>query len=181
MTVNRMFLINAKKKSMSVSCLKVEEEDLESLWHRRFGHLNKNSILFMQRKGMVEGLPNIKDTAKVCTICNVRKQQRGKFPKKKSKWRATGKLELIHSDLCGPITPISNSGKRYLLVFVDDFSRKAWIFFLVDKAETFEAFKVFKASVEKEAKTVIRGLRTDRGGEFNSEKFNKFCKDQGIK
>ncbi|CAA7019223.1 unnamed protein product [Microthlaspi erraticum] len=180
MTINRMFLVYAMKRPISGSCFKLEEEDLENLWHRRFGHLNNKSIQLMQRKQMVKGLPNLKDEVKVCTVCNIGKQQRGKFPKK-SKWRASEKLELIHADLCGPITPISQSGKRYLLVLVDDFCRKTWIYFLVDKSEAFETFKSFKNSVEKEAKTVIRGLRTDRGGEFTSDKFNKFCRDHGIK
>ena len=80
---------------------------------------------------MVEGLPKLKEAVKVCIVCNVEKQ-RQKFPKK-SKWRASNKLELIHGDLCGPITPTSHSGQRYLLVLVDDFSRKTWIYFLVDK------------------------------------------------
>lgn len=67
------------------------------------------------------------------------------------------------------------------MVLVDDFSRKTWIYFLAEKAEAFETFKVFKSLVEKEAETVIRGLRTDRRGEFTSDNFNKFCKEQGIK
>lgn len=159
MTINRMFVIHAEKKHVPGSCLKIEDEDLGALWHRRFGHLNTKSLLIMQKKGLVKGLPNLIDESKVCTVCNVGKQQRGKFPKQ-SKWRATEKLELIHVDLCGPITPISNSGKCYLLVLVDDFSRKTWIYFLAEKAEAFETFKV-----EKEAKTIIRGLRTDRGGD----------------
>lgn len=180
MTMNRMFLIYAKGKSVSEKCLKVEEEDLASLWHRRLGHLNNMSIQTMQKKQLVKGLPDMKNEEKVCTVCNVGKQQRGKFPKK-SKWRATEKLELIHTDLCGPVTPTSQSGKRYLMVLVDDYSRKTWIYFLTKKSEAFETFKVFKNLVEKEAKTVIRGLRTDRGGEFCSDKFNQFCKDNGIK
>lgn len=179
-TLNRMFLIYAKNKSISEKCLKVEEEDLGSLWHRRLGHLNNMSIQIMQKKELVKGLPSMKNEGNVCTVCNVGKQQRGKFPKK-SKWRATEKLELIHTDLCGPITPTSNSGKRYLMVLVDDFSRKTWIYFLTEKSEAFETFKEFKNLVEKEAKTAIRGLRTDRGGEFTSEKFNQFCRDHGIK
>lgn len=129
---------------------------------------------------MVKGLPNLTEAAKVCRVCNVGKQQRGKFPKK-SDWRASEKLELIHGDLCGPITPTSHSGKRYLLVFVDDFSRKTWVYFLTDKSESFDMFKTFKSFVEKEAKTSICGLRTDRGGEFTSDKFNQFCKDHGIR
>lgn len=184
MTLNRMFLVYAKKKpyfeSISERCLSVEEEEIGSLWHRRFRHLNNKSIHFMQKKELVKGLPNIKNEVKVCTICNVGKQQRGKFPKK-SKWRATEKLELIHTDLCGPITPNSHSGKRYLMVLVDDYSRKMWIYFLTEKSEAFETFKVFKSFVEKEAKTVIRGVRTDRGGEFTGDRFNQFCRDHGIK
>jgi len=80
---------------------------------------------------------------------------------KKSKWRASNKLELIHGDLCGPITPTSHSGKRYLLVLVNDFSRKTWIYFLAYKSEAFETFKNFKNLVENEAKTAIHGLRID--------------------
>lgn len=141
----------------------MKDEDLGSLWHRRFGHLNNVSIQLMQKKEMVRGLPSLQNESKVCEVCNIGKQQRRKFPKQ-SKWRATEKLELLHLDLCGPITPISKSGKRYLMVLVDDFSRKTWIYFLTEKSEAFETFKCFKNCVEKEAKTVIRGLPTDRGG-----------------
>ncbi|XP_006392748.2 uncharacterized protein LOC18010455 [Eutrema salsugineum] len=96
MTLNRMFLIYAKEKPVSEKCLKVEEEDLGSLWHRRLGHLNNMSIQIMQKKELVKGLPNMKNEENVCTVCNVGKQQREKFPKK-SKWRATKKLELVHT------------------------------------------------------------------------------------
>jgi len=181
MTANRMFLVYAKMKPLPGNCLKMEEEDLEILRHRRYGHLNNKSIQIMQQKQMVKGLPKFKGAAdNVCKICNVEKQQHQEFPKK-SKWRASNKLELIHGDLCRPITPISHSGKRYLLVLVDDFSRKTWIYFLADKSETFETFKIFKHFAEKEAKTAICGFRTDRGGEFTSNEFNKFCQDNGIR
>lgn len=180
MTKNRMFLVDAVKKSTPAECFQVEDEDLGELWHKRFGHLNNQSLQLMKKKELVKGLPELKGAEKICTVCNIGKQQRVKFPKK-GKWRASEKLELIHADLCGPITPISQGGKRYLFVLVDDFSRKIWIYFLADKAETFDVFKTFKSSVEKEAKTVIRGLRTDRGGEFTSDDFNKYCNNSGIK
>ena len=98
-----------------------------------------------------------------------------------AKLRESNKPELIHEDLCGPITPTSHSGQRYLLVLVDDFSRKTWIYFLADKLEAFETFKNFKNLVENEAKTAIHGLKTDWRGEFMSNEFNKFCKDHEIK
>jgi hypothetical protein len=170
MTANRMFLVYAKMKPLPGNCLKMEEEDLETLWHRRYGHLNNKSIQIMQQKQMVKGLPKFKEAAdNVCKICNVGKQQRQEFPKK-SKWRASNKLELIHGDLCGLITPISHSGKRYLLVLVDDFSRKTWIYFLADKSETFETFKIFKRFAEKEAKKPF--VVSELTGEENSHQMN---------
>ena len=86
----------------------------------------------------------------------------------------------MHSDICGPIKPASNNDKRYILSFIDDFTRKTWVYFLHEKSETFATFKIFKACVEKEIGAYITCLRTDRGGEFCSNKFKEFCKSQGI-
>lgn len=90
-------------------------------------------------------------------------------------------LELVHSNLCGPINPTSNGGKRYIITFIDDFSRKIWVYFLQEKSEAFASFKHFKALAEKEVGLPIKILRTDRGGEYNSLEFTEFCKDHGIK
>ena len=87
---------------------------------------------------------------------------------------------IIHADICGPISLASHSNKRYILSFVDDHSRKMWIYFLHAKSKTFNAFKSFKACVEKEAGTHIVCLRTDRGGEFNSKEFSNFCNQHCI-
>jgi len=87
----------------------------------------------------------------------------------------------VHADICGPITPISNSKKRYLITFTDDFSRKTWVYFLIEKSEAFAVFKNFKAHVEKETNSFIKALRTDRGGEFTSQEFNNFCEVNGIR
>ena len=73
---------------------------------------------------MVTGLPQITSPSKVCEECVVSKQHRNQFPHGKS-WRAKAALELVHSDIYGPITPCSNGGKRYMLTFIDDFSRKS--------------------------------------------------------
>jgi transposase InsO family protein len=88
---------------------------------------------------------------------------------------------LIHSDICGPITPASNGNKRYILTFIDDFSRKTWAYILVEKSSALECFKKFRSMVEKKSEQVICFLRTDKGGEFNSLDFMKYCEDNGIK
>ncbi|KAI5316235.1 hypothetical protein L3X38_045411 [Prunus dulcis] len=64
--------------------------------------------------------------------------------------------------------------------FQDDFSRKTWVYFLVEKSEAFGTFKFFKSRVEKETGAFIRSLRTDRGGEFTSHEFTNFCHENGI-
>lgn len=89
-------------------------------------------------------------------------------------------MQLVHADLCGPITPASNSDKRYILTFIDDFSRKVWVYFLSEKSKTFATFKIYKSLVEKESNALICCLHTDRGGEFTSNEFNDFCKVNGI-
>jgi transposase InsO family protein len=128
---------------------------------------------------MVKGLPSFQAHTRVCEECLVGKQQRDPFPKK-STWRASQILQLVHADICGPINPISNSKKRYLISFIDDYSRKIWVYYLVEKSEALHVFKSFKTKVEKETGLCIRGLRTDRGGEFTSLEFTDFCTTNGI-
>jgi transposase InsO family protein len=111
--------------------------------------------------------------------CVVGKQHRKEFPQRKS-WRAKKVLELVHSDLCGPINPSSNGGKRYFITFIDDCSRKTWVYFLQNKSEAFNAFKSFKTHVENEVERTIKILRTDRGGEYCSKEFQDFCDKHGI-
>ncbi|GAA0171472.1 transmembrane signal receptor [Lithospermum erythrorhizon] len=100
---------------------------------------------------------------------------------KKENWRANKVLELVHSDICGPITPTSSSGNRYFLTFIDDYSRKGWVYLLANKSEALEQFKYFKAMVENETNANIKCLRTDRGGEYTSTDFTEYCKLMGIK
>lgn len=178
MTTNRMFPLQLQ--SSTSSCFSANVTDTSWLWHFRYGHLSFGGLSTLQRKNMVSGLPQIAAPSQVCEECAVGKQQRNQFPKGKS-WRAKNVLEMVHSDLCGPINPSSNGGKRYIITFIDDFSRKTWVYFLQAKYDAFEAFKSFKIMVEKEAGSQIKVLHTDRGGEYNSQEFANFCESDGIK
>lgn len=176
MSMNRMFIlpVRCSPATQSENCLHLSSVNQSQLWHERYGHLNYRSLKLLYDKRMVIGLPQFQDTSKVCVDCFEGKQQRKAIPKQ-STWRAKEVLELIHSDICGPISPASNSGKRYILCFIDDFSRKAWAYLLAEKAEALSCFKIFKILVEKQSSKVIKCLRTDRGGEFNSHDFSNFC------
>ena len=87
----------------------------------------------------------------------------------------------MHVDIYEPIKPISNSKKRYLITFIDDFSRKIEVYFLIEKSEAFVVFKSFNIHVEKETNSFIRALCTDRGGEFTSQEFTNFYDVNGIR
>ena len=182
MSANRMFILlgESNDSSSEEKCLQADISNKAELWHHRYGHLSYKGLHTLCSKEMVVGLPEIGEVKTTCEACVRGKHHRVPFPKQ-SKWRATEKLQLIHSDLCGPISPASNSQRRYLISFIDDFSRKTWIYFVMEKSEAFHQFKTFKAFVEKQTGLFIKCLRTDRGGEYNSNEFKEFCREHGIK
>ena len=69
----------------------------------------------------------------------------------------------------------------YFLSFIDDYSRKGWVYFLTEKSQAFESFKDFKSKVETETRKVVKALRTEWGGEYLSNEFSEFCRKHGIK
>ncbi|KAK1587882.1 hypothetical protein Q3G72_017858 [Acer saccharum] len=83
---------------------------------------------------MVTGLPQISGPSDICEDCVVGKQHRDSFPMGKA-WRAKQPLQLIYSDLCGPINLASNSSKKYFISFTDDYNKKTWVYFLKEKNE----------------------------------------------
>ncbi|KAI5333494.1 hypothetical protein L3X38_023625 [Prunus dulcis] len=89
------------------------------VWHRRMGHLNFTSLKLLQDQEMVLGLPEIKLVNEVCEGCTFGKHCRDSFPKETTS-RATIPLELIHTDVCGPMQTVTEAGNRYFLTFIDD-------------------------------------------------------------
>ncbi|KAL0332939.1 UNVERIFIED_CONTAM: Disease resistance protein RPP8 [Sesamum calycinum] len=95
-------------------------------------------------------------------------------------WRAKAVLELIHTDVCGPMRTPSHEQNRYFILFIDDYSRMTWVYFMREKSEVFKVFKKFKNLVEKQSGRSIKVLRSDRGKEYNNSEFDKFCEEEGI-
>jgi len=89
-------------------------------------------------------------------------------------------LELVHSDVFGPVKVPSLGKFVYYVSFIVDFSRNTCIYFLKKKSEVFDKFKEFKALVENHAEKKIKVLRTNNGGDFCSKEFEEFCKKCGI-
>ncbi|GJT47212.1 zinc finger, CCHC-type containing protein [Tanacetum coccineum] len=136
-------------------CLLAKLKEDTWLWHARLGHLNFESLKSMAQRDLVHGIPTIKHTTQVCDVCLIGKHNRAPFPKK-AKGRSTSHLDLVYGDLCRPITPPTPSGKKYIFLLVDDYSRYMWVYFLKMKDQAFDTFKEYKKSIENELRTTLK-------------------------
>ena len=149
-----------------------------ALWHHRFGHLPHASIKMLVDKGMVTGMAEVNDIG-FCEACVQGKLHASPVPTGQGT-RAKLPLELIHSDVMGPMATTSREGYRYVVTFIDDLTRFAWMYPIREKSEVFEKFKTFKVFAEKQYEGTIKILRSDNGGEYLSDDFKRFLQSSGI-
>ena len=144
------------------------------LWHGRLGHVNYNSL---RRLIHLHCLPkfDINPNHK-CEICVEAKMTKKSFS---TIDRSTEPLALVHSDLCDFKSVQSRGGKKYIITFIDDYSRYCYVYLLRSKYEALDAFILYKNEVENQLSKKIKVLRSDRGGEYESP-FGEFCAQHGI-
>jgi hypothetical protein len=140
----------------------------------RTGHIGEKGLRTLHHKGMVEGFSNCTLDFDFCEHCIYGKHNRVRFPPSATREKVI--LELIHSDVFGPMHVPSLAKFVYYVSIIDDFSRNTWIDFLRKKYEVFDKFKEFKALVENQTEKKIKVLRTHNGGEFYGNEFEEFCK-----
>ena len=90
-------------------------------------------------------------------------------------------LDLVYSDVCGPIDVETLGGNKYIVTFIDDASRKVWVYVLKTKDQVFEHFKKFHAMVERKKGKLLKCLRSDNGGEYIFNEFKSYCSEKGIR
>lgn len=155
-------------------------EELRELWHLRLGHLNKADVL------KILGLPSslIQNDPEIgyCKV-GIESKQEQRFIRKPVA-RTTQPFVLIHSDLCGPITPPSRSGKSYFIVYIDDYSRTAFTYFLHTKTATeiVSLFQEFLSRVEAMLPTFqFSSFRCDNArGEYDNSLMRGILRVSGI-
>ena len=94
--------------------------------------------------------------------------------------RAKTSLELVRSNLCGPMNVKARGGYEYFISFIDDYSRYGHVYLIQNKSDSFEKFKEYKAKVENESCKTIKTLRSDRGGEYIDLRFQDYLIEHGI-
>ncbi|GAB2278278.1 hypothetical protein Dimus_039278 [Dionaea muscipula] len=177
LTKSRMFQVDIARGIHK--CLTAAVQDDSWKWHLRYGHLNFHSLHQLNQKKMVRGMPMIRHPQQICEACMLGKHHRLPFPGHFK--RATQPLAVIHSDVCGPVNINTLGNNRYFLTFIDDCTRKTWIYLLKEKSAVLDCFKSFKMFVERQCNMKVRVLHTDGGGEYVSNEFRKYCESEGLK
>ena len=124
------------------------------LWHLRLGHINSNKIQRLIKDGLLEPLDF--DKFPICESCLEGKMTKRPFNAKGR--RAQELLELVHSDVYGPMLIQARGGYEYFITFTDDYSRFGYVYLMKRKFEAFEKFKEFKAEVKNQLGKRIKAI-----------------------
>ena len=152
--MNKSFNVDWREVCLSVNTY---ENNESVLWHKRLGHFNHATLKRMADLQMTHDLLDIQEQKSICEAYQLGKQTRVVFPD--NAFKALSKLQLVHTDVCGPMHNESLNGSKYFLLFVDDYSRFCWIYFLKSKSYMFAEFVKFKAAVELETGNRFEDLR----------------------
>ena len=140
---------------------KLIDENYSSLWHKRLVHISKRRIERLVSDRILDSL-DFTDF-EICTNCIKGKQTNTRgFGAN----RATNVLQLIHTDICGPLLTVSWNGQQYFMTFIDDFSRYGYLYLIHEKSQSLEVFKSFKVEVENQLNKRIKNVRSESGGEY---------------
>ncbi|KAK8919425.1 hypothetical protein KSP39_PZI020937 [Platanthera zijinensis] len=172
------YLINGMYRlSLDNDCINQVSSSLidPKLLHNRLGHIHYKKMRDLAKSQNIPLDMSIRFDR--CEVCAQTKITRNPF---KTVSRSTQLLELIHSDLCDFRSHATRGGRKYLITFIDDFSRYCHVYLLKSKDETFETFKIFKSRVENQLNLKIKRFRSDRGGEYTATGFRDFCASEGI-
>ena len=123
-------------------------------------------------------ISNINKAKKVCEVCLEAKQTRSPF--KSERTRASRPLEIIHTDVCGPVDPVTWDGKKYFTTFLDDYTHFLMVYLIEGKYEVIDAIKEYVAEVEAKWNYKVSKIRCDNGGEYANKNLSNWCKMKGI-
>lgn len=152
-------------------------------WHSRLGHLSYGGLAKLAAGGMADGL-NIsaaeftKAGEGVCDVCQLSKQPQLPFEAADSS--TSRPLELLHSDLMGPISPPSRNGEKYLLTLLDDYTGLSVVVALKNKTQVLAAMQEQISMLETQSGQQLKEMRTDNGTEYVNDKVLQYLRAKGV-
>lgn len=173
-----LYYFEFEKKEVSNYTRKSNDCDLME-WHRKLGHINERDLKKMAQDNLMYGLRPTDEKLEACETCIKGKLSRLPFTRHDGLY-TTEKLEIIHSDVCGPFECETLAGSRYYVTFIDDFTRYCHVYFIKKKSDVFNTFKQYKSEVETFHNKKIKHLQTDNGTEYRNKEFDDFLKLHGI-
>jgi len=185
MTANRMknlyYVDDSNKSSVVARVADTSSSSRLSLetWHKRMGHLNVKDLVTACNNGVLRGIGIKQPNEEMqCETCLKGKMTKLSFPINIQK--SLDILEIIHSDVCGPMRQESLGRAKYFVTFIDESTRWCEVRFLRSKNEVFNAFKEVKAMFENVKGKKIKYLQSDNGTEYVNLKFEDLLKNFGI-
>lgn len=177
---NGLYEVDLQPQSSANAYLAGNQTEKAILWHRRLAHLGVNNMQRLTRlsTGMDLSSTEIKEIDKLCVTCLRSKQTRTPFTEERT--RAKRPLEIIHTDLCGPIDPTTWDGKRYFMTLLDDYTSHVTIHLLKTKNEAAEIVENYIKIMEAKFAFKVAKLRCDNGREYANERLKNWCKSEGI-
>ena len=183
---NKLYKLIQSGKYLNFGLLLSKKDDTTTaLWHHWHGHLHLPAVLKMSNTEVASGMPCLQanNGENRCTACLMGKMTRTPF--QASTHRTKTPLELVHSDPSGPMQTQSLGTCRYLILFIDDFTKYASIYLLKSKNEAAGYCQNYKVAMEKffsdkEKGCKIKAIRTDGGGKYSSGEFQRELKRSGI-
>ncbi|TYK28868.1 gag/pol protein [Cucumis melo var. makuwa] len=142
----------------------------------KLGHINLDQIGRLVKNGLLNKLED--DSLPPCESFLEGKMTKRPFIGKG--YRAKEPLELIHSDLYGPMNVKAREGFEYFISFIDDYSRYGYLYLMEHKSEALEKLKEYETEVENLLSEKIKILRSDRGGEYMDLRFQDYMIEHGI-
>ncbi|KAH9699197.1 Integrase catalytic domain-containing protein [Citrus sinensis] len=169
-----LFMLKGETLHEADACVTSNGEESTMMWHLKLGHMSEQGLKILSERKLLPGLKSV--NLPFCEHCVTSKQHRLKFSRSIARSKCI--LNLIHSDVWES-PDISMGGTKYMVTFIDDYSRRCWVYPIKKKLDV-PVFKEYKAQVELESGKKIKCLRTDNGGEYTNGEFLAFCKQECI-